>query len=561
MQIYLKTGVIALFLILILIGLVIFYYCRDLPSIEKLEWQESRKIIHINYDNSARLINRSNVSENKIDFFQIPNHLLRAVLLTEDRRFFFHHGIDLVGIIRAYTVNYKAGKIVQGGSTITQQLAKMLFLKSQKTLKRKIQEAILALQLEQYFTKEQILTFYLNRAYFGSGSYGIEEASRKYFNKKVSEINRQESALLAGILKAPSKISPKNNLKLAQERANLILKIVENNYNQIVINSSWIDGIKDYSRLYFSDFIIQNYQKFIDKERQFTDKEITINSTLNQQIQAQLEDIINVFYKKNNKKIAKKNIAVVILNKDGALQAMIGGNNYRQDQFNHAMDLKETGTFFNNFIYLEKYSNDQKNGDYIKKKNSNKISSPKLITDSKKNLAKQDYQQINENKMAIILKKFDLEKEIMINKNNIAKPIIGSSLLDLSGFFATIANDGFVTKPYFINNIKDKKGDVLYQYDKQILQKKIKNQELSKIKKILQKAGENGDLKIHNYNQDIISLSGSSIDNKNNWLIGFDNEKIIGIWFENSDKNSQNNLLNFNIFDQLFAQISRNISL
>ena len=236
MRFYLKTGALALFLILFLFGLILFYYCHDLPNLSLLEQQESKQIIHVNYDNSNRLINRSNFSGNIVDYYQLPQHLLKAVILTEDRRFFSHHGIDFYGIIRAYFANYKAGKIVQGGSTITQQLAKILFLKPQKTFKRKIQEAILAFQLEQYFTKEQILTLYLNHAYFGSGNYGVEQASKKYFNKKASEINLEESALLAGILKAPSKISPKNNLKLAQDRLKIVLKIMQQKNNQEIFS-------------------------------------------------------------------------------------------------------------------------------------------------------------------------------------------------------------------------------------------------------------------------------------------------------------------------------------
>ena len=166
MKYSLKTKASALFLILVIIGLILFYYCHDLPSLAELEKQQSQRVIHINYDNSLRLINSSNITQEAVDYSQIPKHLIKAVIITEDRRFFSHYGIDIYGIIRAYLANYKAGKIVQGGSTITQQLAKMLFLKPQKTFKRKIQEAILAVQLEQYYNKEQILTFYLNHAYF-----------------------------------------------------------------------------------------------------------------------------------------------------------------------------------------------------------------------------------------------------------------------------------------------------------------------------------------------------------------------------------------------------------
>ena len=208
-------------------GAVATYYCIGMPSLDDLENQNSKQIVRLNYDNQNLIINRSEIYQSEVSYYELPTSLVNAVIATEDRKFFSHGGIDYLAIIRAYFVNKQAGKIVQGGSTITQQLAKLLFLKPEKTFRRKVQEALLALQLEKNFTKEQILTFYLNRAYFGSNNYGVGNASKQYFNKEVAQLNIQESALLAGLLKAPSKISPKNNPELAKKRTRTVLRAMQ----------------------------------------------------------------------------------------------------------------------------------------------------------------------------------------------------------------------------------------------------------------------------------------------------------------------------------------------
>ena len=220
----LKWGFFSSIWVAVFATLALLYYFKDLPSLTDLEAQNGKQIVQINYANGDRITNRGEIYSSEVDYYEIPQDLINAVVATEDRRFFNHHGVDIIGILRATYVNHEAGRIVQGGSTITQQLAKMLFLKPERTFKRKIQEILLAVQLERTFTKEQILTFYLNRAYFGSGSYGVGNAAKHYFGRDVSRLTLNQSALLAGLLKAPSKFSPKNNHDLAEDRANVVLK-------------------------------------------------------------------------------------------------------------------------------------------------------------------------------------------------------------------------------------------------------------------------------------------------------------------------------------------------
>jgi len=209
--------------------LIVLYYSIGLPDINSLP-QNSRVInnLQVRYSNKKLIKKYGSVSDNSAIYSELPIPLIEALVATEDRRFFEHHGVDIFGISRALYINTKEGRIKQGGSTLTQQLAKMMFLSRERTLKRKIQEAILAIKLERIFSKEQIMTFYLNKAYFGAGKYGIKDASRFYFDKEPSELNLEESAMLVGLLKAPSRYSPVNNPELAKQRADQIIANMAN---------------------------------------------------------------------------------------------------------------------------------------------------------------------------------------------------------------------------------------------------------------------------------------------------------------------------------------------
>lgn len=560
-----KTKLLIVILIIVLMGGIIFYYCYDLPSLERLEKKQSQSIIHVDYNNSIRLVNESEISSGEINFFQIPSELIKAVILTEDRKFFSHRGLDFLAIIRAYIANKKAGKIVQGGSTITQQLAKMLFLQPQKTFKRKVQEAILALQLEQYFTKQQILTFYLNHAYFGSGNYGIKQASKEYFNKKVSDLTLEESALLAGLLKAPSKISPKNDYNLARKRANLILQIIKkNNHLQGFDKKQSYDFIGK-ARFYFSDYVLKNYQKYLDFQ-DLNNQELTIKSTLDQKVQNSIEYVTENFFREYKKELESKQIAVIVSDYNGAIIGMIAGNDYQQNSFNHAIDpSKSIDSMIDNFIYLTALDNDAKTDDvfYI---SSNNYHYPKNAV-TLRSAFYHGYQFLPQQ----LLKKFSAKEiyETMewcgLNKKHYQYQNIEmlnqelTSLVDLVGAFATIANNGFVISPYFISQITNNNKKILYQKTSDLTNRFFKKTTAYKMKELLRYRVENGDLKNINIASNIHATIGSNKDFSNNWLIGFDSNKIIGIWLGNKHLKGSSQVFENKILGNLFANIARNI--
>ena len=337
--------------------LILAYYYHDLPDISNLESLNSQQKIYINYSNGSNIVTLGDVYRNQVAYNQIPKNLINAVIATEDRRFFTHKGIDIIGIMRAAYVNYKSNRIVQGGSTITQQLVKLTFLTPKKTFKRKIQEILLALKIETIFSKEQIMAFYLNKAYFGSGNYGIANAARNYFNKLVEDLSLYESAMLAGLLKAPSRLNPNNNKKLAEDGANQVISNMINagyiKINDIPITSNKLINysLNTSQRFYFTDYIISSFKDYISSS---IDKDsLVINTTLDKRVQNIVENELGSLSKKYKKNLSSSQVAVLVMAKDGAILAMIGGKDYRLSQFNRALYAKrQSGSAFKTIIYL-----------------------------------------------------------------------------------------------------------------------------------------------------------------------------------------------------------------
>ena len=223
---FLKWAVIIAIWSLVIGALVVVYYAWDLPSIDGLSStaaKSRRPGIIINDAEGGRLASYGDLYGRRLDIKELPSHLAQAVVAIEDRRFFKHKGFDGRGLLRAMTVNLRKGRFVQGGSTLTQQLAKNLFLTPERTIDRKIKELILAFWLEHKFTKEDLLSIYLNRVYLGSGTYGVEAASQRYFGISARDLGVYQSAILAGLLRAPSRLNPAYNLEASLGRANIVL--------------------------------------------------------------------------------------------------------------------------------------------------------------------------------------------------------------------------------------------------------------------------------------------------------------------------------------------------
>lgn len=591
---------IKVFICIFAILMVCFYflyknYEKKLPTIDSLlNLNENR--IEILYSNSINKIKVYSNNVGNVEYSEIPQDLINALIATEDRKFFKHNGIDYLGILRAFIVNITSGSIKQGGSTITQQLAKMALNDSSKTLSRKFKEFILAKKIEKNLTKENILSLYLSKAYFGAGNYGVKSAARFYFDKELYELKLEECAMLVGLLKAPSIYNPTNNEDLTQDRTLQVIMnmqkagfIKESDIFTYIIpdlNYSTIERYNNSQNYYFSDWIYEQLSNYdsIDRDN------ISIITTLDYDLQNRTNSVVNDFIKKNIEKIGKSELAVVILGKNGDILSMIGGKNYKQSQFNRAVYAnRQVGSLFKLFIYLTGFENGLKINDTfidepIKVENwypenndskyRGKISVVDAFAYSSNSVAVQiaDYFGIKNvlktaNKLGLTN---DFRKDLTV--------ALGSqetNLLSITSAYATINNDGIPIFPYGIKHII-KDGNIIYKRNISYKEPIFNDVVINNIKFLLfnvitKGTGKNAKIqylidKTDSYNYSnydakffIGGKTGTNQDYKDAWFIGYANDYTIGIWIGNDDNTPTNKITGSNLPALLWKEIVENI--
>lgn len=300
---------------------------------------------------------RGDFKEEPVQVASLPPHVIDAVLATEDRRFYDHIGVDFRGLGRAFMANVQAGGVVQGGSTITQQLAKTSFLSHERSYRRKAQEVIIALWLETWLTKDEILSRYLSSVYFGEGAYGLRAAARTYFDRQPQDLNLAQAAMLAGIIKAPSALAPSRHLKRAQERAEVVLdnmvaagKISQREADR-VRPARFVRGRPALpSGSYFADWVLPQAREAMDGRHY---GEIRVRTTLDPDLQRIAERVIRQAVDGPGSWLNAKQGALIAMRPDGRVVAMVGGRDYKQNQYNRAAQAKrQPGSSFKLFVYL-----------------------------------------------------------------------------------------------------------------------------------------------------------------------------------------------------------------
>jgi penicillin-binding protein 1A len=339
----------------IAVAAALLHFVRDLPSTDGLWRSAAAPRVTLVAANGAPVTVHGQSLGAPVRIADLPRYAPQAVLAVEDRNFYHHIGVNPLAVGRAIMVNAREGEVRQGGSTLTQQLAKNLFLTSEKTMRRKIQELLLALWLEHQFTKDEILTLYLNRVYFGAGAYGIDAASRRYFGKPAADLTLAEAAVLAGLLKAPSQLSPDKNPPGAGERGRLVIDaMLEAGFitaaeasaaaaAPVRVGPSQFAGAP-----YFVDFAIAEARRRANG----VDADLSVKTTLDPAINeaAELGLIAGAARAGLDPSIEA---AVVILDAEGRIRAMTGGRDYRASQFNRASDARrQPGSAFKPFVYL-----------------------------------------------------------------------------------------------------------------------------------------------------------------------------------------------------------------
>ena len=338
-------------------GGLFVYYGSQLPHIDQLAVPKRPPNIAVLGADGSLLANRGDTGGAAIPLQDLPPYLPKAFIAIEDRRFYSHWGVDPVGIVRALAKNVVGRGTVQGGSTLTQQLAKNLFLTQERTVSRKIQEAILALWLEHKYSKDQILELYLNRVYFGSGAYGVDAASQKYFGHSAKQASVPEAAMLAGLMKAPTRLAPNHNESAAIERANQVVTamahegfITEATAKEALAHPAHAVRGRDGGSLnYAADYVMD----VLDDTLGAIDEDIVVTSTIDPGMQAAAERALTDVLNKQGAKYGVTQGALVSLDGTGAVRALVGGRDYEDSQFDRAVFAhRQPGSSFKPFVYL-----------------------------------------------------------------------------------------------------------------------------------------------------------------------------------------------------------------
>ncbi len=326
------------------------------------DWLKKADLSVVFLDRYGNEIGSRGIKHNdSVPLEQFPDHLIKAVLATEDRRFYDHFGIDVGGIFRALVTNARAGGVVQGGSSITQQLAKNLFLSNERTLDRKIKEAFLAIWLETRLSKNEILKLYLDRAYMGGGAFGVDAAAQYYFGKSVRDVNLAEAAMLAGLFKAPTRFAPHINLPAARARANVVLdNLVEAGFmteGQVFgarrNPATAIDRRDEGAPDYYLDYAFDEVKKIVDTlPKSVTERAFVVRTALDMNLQHAAENAVENALRQYGREYHASQAATVVADLDGAVRAMVGGRDYGASQFNRATDaMRQPGSSFKPYVY------------------------------------------------------------------------------------------------------------------------------------------------------------------------------------------------------------------
>ncbi len=551
----------ALFWLGIIIGLVFLFYSKDLPDLTEFANNDRKPQITIRSADGVVLAKYGDLHGQSLTYSQIPQTLIEAVIATEDQRFFDHFGFDIFGIMRAYIKNMRAGRYVQGGSTISQQLAKVVYLTPEKTIKRKILEVMISLQLEHKFTKEQLLTLYLNRIYLGAGNYGIDAASRYYFGKKAEDIDLYESAILAGMIKAPSRYSPANNAVLSFERAQFVLERMEDEgyitkeqmrsaVPPTIIKRGYARGAL--KNPYFTDYILSELPELIENPNQ----DLNIYTTFDLHAQEVLEASV-AEKMKDSDKVNASQVAAVVMEPSGAIKAMVGGKGYDGSQFNRATSsMRQPGSSFKLFVYTAAMENGFSPSDSFTDEPISYPQGPGLPAWTPKNfddkfhgsmsleqafarsintIAVQVSESIGRNKVVEMAKRLGITSYVP-SLPSIALGSTDLTLLELTQAYAHIANNGLKTKAFGILQITDKQDNILYEYPGIPLETVLDEKTVGTMKYMLSVVVERGTGK----NADIpfkmvYGKTGTSQDFKDAWFIGFTDDLVAGFWVGNDD--------------------------
>ncbi len=537
----------------IALGSVLAWYAYGLPDIEGISQATRPPGITLVAADGTPISSSGEIYGRSVTVAELPPALPRAVLAVEDRRFYQHWGIDPRGLARAMWVNLKAGGVVQGGSTITQQLAKVLFLSPDRTLERTVQGALLALWLETRFTKDEILSLYLNRVYLGAGTYGVDAAARRYYGKPAERVGLYEAAQLAGLLKAPTRYSPANDPAAAAARTRVVLAamvdvgyITDDQAAEALASKPAVRALAARRARYFADWIMAQVNDFVGR----VDADLTVVTTLDSRIQTVAEQEVEALLDGEGAKRGAHQAAFLALSPDGAVRAMVGGRDYAQSQFNRAVQARrQPGSAFKPFVYLAALENGRRPDhrmvdepvevDGWRPRNYagryyGEVTLREAFARSLNSVAVRLSEEAGRQRVAEVARRLGISSELEVSPS-IALGTSEVSLLELTGSYATFANRGRGVWPYGITEIRDASGRVLYRRQGGGPGRVVGGRAVDQMTDLMTAVVEWGTGKAAKLDRPAAGKTGTSQEFRDAWFVGFTNELVAGAWFGNDD--------------------------
>jgi len=539
---------------LAILGLVAIYFTARMPDPGLAALDDRPPNVTVLAEDGAVIAERG-LRRGHIRLDAVPPYLVQAVLATEDRRFYSHFGIDPLGLIRASYRNMSAGAVVEGGSTITQQLAKNLFLNSNRTITRKIEEAVYAVWLERRFSKDEILELYLNRVYFGAGTYGVEAASRRYFGKSSRYVTVPQAALLAGLLKAPSRYAPTRSVTRASTRTSEVLgNMVEAGFispeearraSKQPLKLSAKDDDTGYS--YVVDWVAELLPELVGEQH----NDLIVTTTIDAGLQRTSQQALRRLLDGQGKKLAAGEGAIVVLDRVGGVKALVGGRAYSTSPFDRALKAqRQPGSAFKPFVYLAAlergyspnsvaydgpttvagWSPRNYTGRYL-----GRVSLRDSLARSINTVAVRLTAEVGPGQVARTARRLGIRSKLHAQPS-IALGTAEVTLLELTSAYAPFANGGLGVLPHVIAGVRDGNGKVLYQRSRSTTGQVVAPSHVAAMNDMLNATITFGTAKRAAIaGHEAAGKTGTTQSYRDAWFVGYTAHYVGGVWIGNDD--------------------------
>ena len=543
-----KAGVIAGLLGVMVLGIFVAIARGEIDSFEDLKASPNGQMIRVRAADGTVIQSLGPSFGRWLSIDQLPSEMKDAMVAVEDRRYYIHPGVDPIGITRSLYVRAIDGRWTQGGSTITQQLARNIYLNNNKEFGRKIREVILALAMETKFSKDQILELYLNKVYFGGGAYGVDAASRKFFDHGAEDLSLAEAAIIAGLVKAPSNYSPTADAQAAIDRATVVVVVMQ---DAGMISAAEAAEVKPAdvkmakqqpqdSVRYFTDWVLPQLDGLIDE----TEKPIDVWTTLDLKMQRAATAAIAA----NAPRGAQG--ALVSIDRDGAVKAMVGGTDYVTSNYNRAVTaVRQPGSAWKLFVYLAALEAGFRPEDMVEDKpveiegwqpkNSSgnydgEISLRTAFAYSKNTVAAQLGQDVGTSSIANMARRFGITTPI----NTQPSMVLGTSetrVIDMTQAFASVASNGRSITPYGISKVTTIDGEILYTAKTARSVQLVEDWVAGAMTDLMQTAVATGTGRAANIGRPVAGKTGTTSSNKDGWFLGFSSGLTTGVWMGRDD--------------------------